>query len=65
MKFDEVRVVVKWTGRIFAGGNFLLNASDLRSWSCGYCTLGIGDILSLILFRFGLFACSDRASFEI
>jgi len=59
MKFDEVRVVVKWTGIIFAGGNFLLNASDWRSWSFGYCTLGIDDVLGLNLFRFGLFACSD------
>jgi len=65
LKFDEVRVVVKWTGITFAGGNFLLNASDWRSWSCGYCTLGIGDVLGLNLFRFGLFAWSDCASIEI
>jgi len=59
MKFDEVRVVVKWTGILFAAGNFLLNASDWRSWSCGYCTLGIGDVVGLNLLRFGLFACWD------
>ena len=65
MEFDEVRVVVEWTGTISAGGNFLLNASDWMCWSCGYCTLGIGDVLGLNLFRSGLFACSGCASTEI
>jgi hypothetical protein len=65
MKFDEMRVVVKWMGIVFAGENFLLNTSDWRSWSCGCCTLGIGDVLGLNLFHFGLFACSDCASIAI
>jgi hypothetical protein len=65
MKFDEVRVVVEWTGIISAGENFILNARDWSCWSCGYCAIGIGDVLGLNLFRFGLFTCSDCASIEI
>jgi len=57
--------VIKWTGIMLAGGNFLLNASDWTSWSFGYCALGIGDVLGLNRFRFGMFACSDCASIEI
>ena len=57
--------MIKWTGIMLAGGNFLLNASDWTSWSFGYCALGIGDVLGLNRFRFGMFACSDCASIEI